>query len=342
MAENTNPTVREMIRGTLSHEVGGMIVNLGVQLANLDSALKNPGSPKSQHTLELDRARNEIRPSAKELIHALDTSQAQLSSTAIDPREIFSKNELVGRARNLLSKTSRMKDLASGLGPTTELAILVHRTTLNIERMIKISNSLFGDEEIGPPEVINPSTILKDIEVSTPPDLSSRVTIRRPSASTFLGYRRELISAASNLVRNGLRYSRPGELSRVRVDLSMVPFDLLKAEFSNIESILSRRISHHDWIYLSVTDTGKGIPSEHIGAVFKPFVRLDAHGKPVTIKDQDDTLPSVENDNSGQGFGLTLVKRVAEIHEGVAVARNGSEQGMIFAIVFPFKQKIGS
>lgn len=340
MAENREPTTREMIRGTLSHEVRGLLINLGLQLANFDKSVKDPSVSRGTQASELERAKNEIRPAARTLSLAVDNSEMQLSSTNIEPRDIFSKNDLITKARALLSKTSRVKDLADSIDGAADHATLVHRTALNIERMIKISNSLFGDEETAAREGINPTTILKDIEVSTPPGSVDRVAINRPAAGTFLGYRRELISAASNLVRNGLRYSRPEELSRVSVELSAKSLDELRAEFQGLDSLLRRETPlSEEWISLRVSDTGKGIPKEHIGAVFKPFVRLDSNGKPIMVKDQDETLGSGEKEGSGQGFGLTLVKRVAELHEGVAVARSGEPFGMVFAIIFPLVRR---
>jgi hypothetical protein len=112
VAENQEPTTREMIRGTLSHEVRGLLINLGLQLADFDKSVKDPSGSKGTHASELERAKNEIRPTARTLSLAVDNSEMQLSTTNVEPRDIVSKNDLVTKARALLSKTSRVKDLA--------------------------------------------------------------------------------------------------------------------------------------------------------------------------------------------------------------------------------------
>jgi signal transduction histidine kinase len=54
-------------------------------------------------------------------------------------------------------------------------------------------------------------------------------------------------------------------------------------------------------VHFVVWDTGIGIALENIGRLFQPFVQLDS---------------SLSRQYSGTGLGLSLVKRLAELHGG--------------------------
>ncbi|WP_338066771.1 sensor histidine kinase, partial [Mycolicibacterium houstonense] len=56
-----------------------------------------------------------------------------------------------------------------------------------------------------------------------------------------------------------------------------------------------------DTVELTVTDTGEGIPAEHLPHVFERFYRAD------TARDRD---------HGGSGIGLAIVKALVEAHGG--------------------------
>ena len=101
----------------------------------------------------------------------------------------------------------------------------------------------------------------------------------------------------SNLVGNALKYTPAGGTITVRVAQS------------GADAVLT------------VADDGAGMPGDLVGRVFDPFVQgareLDrAHG--------------------GLGIGLTLVKRLAELHDGSAsAASDGPGRGSEFVVRFP-------
>jgi CheY-like chemotaxis protein len=101
----------------------------------------------------------------------------------------------------------------------------------------------------------------------------------------------------SNLLNNAIKYSPAGKLVHVT----------------------ARRM--HDEIIVSVEDQGIGISSESLAQVFEPFLQINR---------------SHEGGEPGLGIGLTLVKRLAELHGGsVSAHSEGVNKGSTFVVRLP-------
>ncbi|WP_224367667.1 ATP-binding protein [Hyalangium versicolor] len=104
-----------------------------------------------------------------------------------------------------------------------------------------------------------------------------------------------------NLLTNAARYT--DERGRVWVDLST-------------EVREGRR-----WGVLRVRDSGRGIPSDMLEQIFELFVQV---------------TPSVDRTTGGLGLGLTLVRRLVELHGGeVHAASEGPGRGAEFTVCLP-------
>ncbi len=100
-----------------------------------------------------------------------------------------------------------------------------------------------------------------------------------------------------NLINNSAKYSRPG---------------------SSISVTLTKE---HEHAVVSVTDTGYGIPAEMLPRVFDMFQRVNR---------------GPEHLQDGLGIGLTLVKRLVELHGGHVDARSdGVDLGSTFTVCLP-------
>jgi signal transduction histidine kinase len=101
----------------------------------------------------------------------------------------------------------------------------------------------------------------------------------------------------SNLLNNAAKYTERGG----RITLAVV--------------------SENDTVSVSVRDTGMGIPPEMLSRVFDMFTQLDH---------------SIERTQGGLGIGLTLVKRLVEMHGGtIAAHSDGPDAGSEFVIQLP-------
>ena len=77
-------------------------------------------------------------------------------------------------------------------------------------------------------------------------------------------------------------------------------------------------------IYLSVEDTGSGIPKELRERVFEPFFRVDK---------------SRSRELGGVGLGLALVHEIVRVHDGSISIKPNPAGGTIFEVIFDQKSK---
>ena len=73
-------------------------------------------------------------------------------------------------------------------------------------------------------------------------------------------------------------------------------------------------------IEVCVEDSGKGIPPEHLASIFERFYRVDTR---------------LTREVGGLGLGLTICKRIVELHEGAIWAESVVGQGSTFHVRLP-------
>lgn len=73
-------------------------------------------------------------------------------------------------------------------------------------------------------------------------------------------------------------------------------------------------------VLIDVTDTGCGIPAEHLPRVFERFHRVD---------------PSRSKHTGGAGLGLAIVKSIAKLHGGTAAVESHPNAGSRFTLSMP-------
>ena len=97
-----------------------------------------------------------------------------------------------------------------------------------------------------------------------------------------------------NLVENAIKYNHSGGQVTVTAE---------------------RKEKH---VYLSVEDTGTGIPEELKERVFEPFFRVDK---------------SRSRELGGVGLGLALVREIVRVHDGSIMVKSNPSGGTIFEVV---------
>jgi len=136
-------------------------------------------------------------------------------------------------------------------------------------------------------------------ERSTAParDKGLRLSLNIVESAPVRGHSDILERLASNLIDNAVRYTPAGGKVEVTVDRD--------------DSGAGRLI---------VTDTGIGIPPEAIPGIFDRFTVVDA---------------SRSKDTGGAGLGLSIVKRVADIHGAAIDVQSRAGEGSRFTVRFP-------
>ena len=84
-------------------------------------------------------------------------------------------------------------------------------------------------------------------------------------------------------------------------------------------SVTVKAFAKDKHIYLTVADTGNGIPEDLKERVFEPFFRLDK---------------SRSRELGGVGLGLALVHEIVRVHDGSICIKSGKTGGTIFEVKF--------
>ncbi len=84
--------------------------------------------------------------------------------------------------------------------------------------------------------------------------------------------------------------------------------------------IILKAMNRNQTVVIQVTDTGSGIPHEHLPRVFDRFYRVDA---------------SRERETGGTGLGLALVKAIVEAHHGTVSIASDVSRGTTVTIKLP-------
>ena len=113
----------------------------------------------------------------------------------------------------------------------------------------------------------------------------------------------------TNLLSNAVKYSAVGG----RIAITVAP--------ATAVAIAPEQRDGRDVAVLTVRDDGIGIAKENIGSIFDLFFQVDS---------------TLARSQAGLGIGLTMVKRLVEMHDGqVSVSSEGPGRGSEFRIELP-------
>jgi two-component system, OmpR family, sensor histidine kinase SenX3 len=176
------------------------------------------------------------------------------------------------------------------------------RLTDLVSQIIELSR-LQSDNPLVDPEIVDIDEVLVEAVDRRRMDAERNritLTVAGISGTRVLGSARQLAVAVGNLVENAIAYSDPG--ARV------VVAGHVQAE------------SDDDYVEITVSDNGIGIPPAEIDRIFERFYRVDY---------------ARSRANGGTGLGLAIVKHIAAIHGGEVAVWSQVGQGSTFTIRVP-------
>ncbi len=235
-------------------------------------------------------------------------------------RSILSTNQALAQSNEALARTNKdleqfayvvSHDLQTPLGAISgysQILKMAHAQDLSADGESKLDNIITAVERMS--SLIN--NLLKfssetvHTDISEPVDLNnalnealdnlaiqieeSKTKIEADPLPTVLGNQNQLMRLMQNLIGNAMKYTHPDRTPHVRIS------------------------AHQDggqW-RVSVQDNGQGIPKDRQDEVFELFKR---------IKD---------NEQTGTGVGLSICKRIVDIHGGRIWIENAPDSGTVF------------
>ena len=166
-----------------------------------------------------------------------------------------------------------------------------------LNRMVKTLLDMSELQTVGRDDKIILDAIVEEVLADLEP-LAQEKNIKligKCEDTTMIGSDILIYRLVYNLVENAIKYNHP--LGQVTVTAY-------------------QRNKH---VYLSVEDTGSGIPKELRERVFEPFFRVDK---------------SRSRELGGVGLGLALVREIVRVHDGSICIKSGKTVGTIFEVTF--------
>lgn len=166
-----------------------------------------------------------------------------------------------------------------------------------LNRMVKTLLDMSELQTVGRDDKIILDAIVEEVLADLEPLAVERniKLIGKCEDATMIGSDILIYRLVYNLVENAIKYNHP--LGQVTVTAY-------------------QRNKH---VYLSIEDTGSGIPKELRERVFEPFFRVDK---------------SRSRELGGVGLGLAFVREIVRVHDGSICIKSGKTGGTIFEVTF--------
>jgi heavy metal sensor kinase len=234
-----------------------------------------------------------------QLANAIDELLATVDDTLRTHREFVADTS--HELRNPLLAIRTNLDLLDRLPDAESRAECLQETRQQAERMSRLVTDLLLLAQVEAGRVVERRPVqLTSLVERVTHEAQQRADGREITLSPLepvqlVGDEERLAQVVRNLVDNAIRHTEPG----ARIDIALKRED--------------------GWARLDVSDTGAGIPAEHLDHVFERFYRVGRH------PDHD----------SGSGLGLAIVKHLTEAHGGRVSVDSVVGSGTRFTVRLP-------
>jgi signal transduction histidine kinase/ActR/RegA family two-component response regulator len=258
--------------------------------------------------LERQRAEESLRRSERELTDFVESAKLVAALKESDHRKDEFLAILAHELRNPLAPVKHALQILRVKGPTApELQWAREVIDRQIQQMARLVDDLLdvarisqGKIELRRARVALAAVLNSAVEAGRPliEEAGHTLVVALPAEAVYLDADPARLSqVVLNLLNNAAKYTEPGG----RISLS--------AERDGDDAVLR------------VADTGVGIPREMLARIFDMFAQADR---------------SLERAQGGLGIGLTLVRRLVEMHGGTVKADSaGTGKGSEFTVRLP-------
>ena len=237
---------------------------------------------------------NQLSVSYNKMLERLsDAFEIQRQFTANAAHELRTPLALMQVQLDLYNSASHLGNDAD----TLQTIKMVTEQNDKLNRMVKTLLDMSELQSVGRDDKIILDAIVEEVLADIEP-LAVEKNIKligKCEDATMIGSDILIYRLVYNLVENAIKYNHP--LGQVTVTAY-------------------QRNKH---VYLSVEDTGSGIPKELRERVFEPFFRVDK---------------SRSRELGGVGLGLALVREIVRVHDGSICIKSGKTGGTIFEVTF--------
>ena len=237
---------------------------------------------------------NQLGISYNKMLERLSEAfEIQRQFTANAPHELRTPLALMQVQLDLYNSASHPGNDAD----TLQTIKMVTEQNDKLNRMVKTLLDMSELQTVGRDDKIILDAIVEEVLADLEP-LAVEKNIKligKCEDATMIGSDILIYRLVYNLVENAIKYNHP--LGQVTVTAY-------------------QRNKH---VYLSVEDTGSGIPKELRERVFEPFFRVDK---------------SRSRELGGVGLGLAFVREIVRVHDGSICIKSGKTGGTIFEVTF--------
>lgn len=266
------------------------------------------GQAEQVETSNLSEIRldEETLPELRSLTHALNEMLERLS------RGFDAQRQFVGNAahelRTPLTLLQTQLELFSDEHPDIlpESAAFLDALQDEVQRLSRLTHALLDMSDLQSvprDDVILLSPMIDEVfaDLALRAERSGISLSREGEDVTVVGSDMLLCRMFFNLVKNAVKYNRPG---------GMVKVDVQQRDGQAV---------------IHVVDTGRGIPQEFWQSIFQPFFRVDK---------------SLSRELGGAGLGLPLVWEIARLHGGRVWVEESNDSGSVLAVTLPLSASI--
>lgn len=224
----------------------------------------------------------------------------------------IAENVILEYNNTLMGIIGAISQIRRGLPNDSSLLEYVSIVEKDAERAASLTEKILAfssaEEEL-PGEIISINDMVLDALSLIPTEKENIIIEKELSAKpdTIKGNLSQVHQAILNLIINAVEAMKFG--------------GVIKVKTGNITVDAEFRIEHPEadrsrYVWVSVADTGKGIPPEMIENIFEPFFTTKEFG-------------------AGAGLGLSLVHKVVKRHKGFIDIESELDKGSLFTIYFP-------